>query len=201
MHSCCVKGAPPCQATFLWGRCLTWQDSWFWRRLPVIIKTRSLLVLCRDSKCLNTSSWAVDFLFGTGVRTRDMTTTKTPCVHNCLTFVGGIRTRHGGILQAQLGGKLRLFLQRWTASALCTDSVHLAARQERSCSVWQIRRGKKYLSTMKTKGLALSKSALCLIQFKSKDNQECLFDNSIYNALFCSPEPPKQRQIGFKQVI
>lgn len=43
---------------------------------------------------------------------------------------------------------------------------------------------KKYLNAMKTKGLALSKSALCLVQFKSKDNQECLFDNSIYNALF-----------------
>lgn len=37
---------------------------------------------------------------------------------------------------------------------------------------------------MKTKGLALNKSALCLVQFKSKDNRECLFDNSIYNALF-----------------
>lgn len=42
----------------------------------------------------------------------------------------------------------------------------------------------KYLNAMKTKGLAPSKSALCLVQFKSKDNQECLFDNSIYNALF-----------------
>ncbi len=62
-------------------------------------------------------------------------------------------------------------------------------------------KSKKYLNAMKTKGLALSKSALCLVQFKSKDNQECLFDNSIYNALFWSPEPPKQRQIGFKQVI
>lgn len=36
----------------------------------------------------------------------------------------------------------------------------------------------------KQKGLAVGKSALCLVQFKSKDNQECLFDNSIYNALF-----------------
>lgn len=50
---------------------------------------------------------------------------------------------------------------------------------------------KKYLNTAKTKGLAVSKSALCLVQSKSKDNQECLFDNSIYNVLFCSLERPK----------
>lgn len=60
---------------------------------------------------------------------------------------------------------------------------------------------KKYLNAGKTKGLAMSKSALCLVQFKSKDNWECLFDNSIYNVLFWSPERPKQRQIGFKPVI
>lgn len=60
---------------------------------------------------------------------------------------------------------------------------------------------KKYLSAAKTKGLAVSKSALCLVQFKSKDNRECLFDNSIYNVLFWSLERPKQRQIGFKPVI
>lgn len=30
-------------------------------------------------------------------------------VHRRLTFVAEMHTRHGGILQAQLGGKLRLF--------------------------------------------------------------------------------------------
>lgn len=37
-------------------------------------------------------------------------------VHHRLTFVGGIHTRHGGILQAQLGGKLRLF---------CSSGLHM----------------------------------------------------------------------------
>lgn len=31
------------------------------------------------------------------------------CVHRRLTFVAEMHTRRGGILQAQLGGKLRLF--------------------------------------------------------------------------------------------
>lgn len=95
----------------------------------------------------------------------------------------------------------RLFCSGRLAYALCSESVHLTAWLEWSCSVWRIRRGKNISTAWKTKGLAAGKSALCLVQFKSKDNQECLFDNSIYNALFWSPEPPKQRQIGFKQVI
>lgn len=142
------------------------------------------------------------FPFGTGVQILDTTTTKTlhvcaPPSHLCWR---NTYTTWGHFTSA-IRRKTEIVLQRRTAYALCSEPVHLAAWLEWSCSVWQIRRGKKYLNTMKTKGLVPSKSALCLVQFKSKDNQECLFDNNIYNALFWSPEPPKQRQIGFKQVI
>lgn len=100
----------------------------------------------------------------------------------CLTLVEKMHTRHGGILQVQLGGKTRIVLQQQTAYALCGDSVYLL-----DCMVLfslTDQKKEKYGPTMKSNGLALSKSALCLVQFKSRDNQECLFDNSIYNALF-----------------
>lgn len=152
----------------------------------------------------DTFSWAIHFLLGpvckSLIRPQQRLSLCAPpslplsekCIHNM-----------GAFLQAQLRGKTEIVF----AAASCVWIVHWVSPF--SSFDWngpvQFDRSeegrKKYLNTMKTKGLAVSKSALCLVQFKSKDNQECLFDNSIYNALFWSPEPPKQRQIGFKQVI
>lgn len=177
------------------------------RRLTVIVKTTSWLVLWRP---LNVSPrdrhffMSHSFPFGTGVQILDTTTTKTLLVRaTVFTFVGEMHTQHGGIFTSAIKRENGDVF----AAAGCVWIVHWVSPF--SSFDWngpvQFDRSeegrKKYLNTIKTKGLAVSKSALCLVQFKSKDNQECLFDNSIYNALFWSPEPPKQRQIGFKQVI
>lgn len=95
----------------------------------------------------------------------DHTSFKQP-QERCSVFARHTRvecTTRGGFLQAQLVGKL-------TAYALCSKSAHLAAWLEQSCSVWQIRRGKASRCHGKTKGLAVGKSGLCLVQFQSKDN-------------------------------
>lgn len=91
----------------------------------------------------------------------------------------------GAFLQAQLGG------ENGDCCAVAADCICIVQSVSSfSCLTGMVlfsltdQKRKKYLNAMKTKGLALSKSALCLVQFKSKDNQECLFDNSIYNALF-----------------
>lgn len=93
------------------------------------------------------------------------------------------RARHGGTLQAQLGRKPEIALQRASR-----PRTHGAAGRARRTAMVPFS-----LTDQKEEGLAASKSALCLVQFQSKDKQECLFDIVL--------QPPKQRQIGFKQVI
>lgn len=49
------------------------------------------------------------------------------CVDRHFTFVGEIHTQHGGILQAQLGGKLRLFCSGGLCIVQSVSSFNLCA--------------------------------------------------------------------------